>query len=386
MLPSSLPRLPAAALALSLAGLLAACHPAAPGKGSGTKQVATITIAAEPAALTTELAGRASASEESEVRPQVSGILLKRLFAEGSEVHAGQPLFQIDPTLYQAAERQARADLANAEAALVTAKLKAERYRRLGTGQLASQQDIDDAVATANQAEAARDADAAALQTARTNLRFAVVTAPIDGRIGRSLVTPGALVTASQSDAIAKIQKLDPMNVDLTQSGIQYLALRREIAAGGVLPASTEVRLKLADGTDYPLPGTLEFADVDVSEETGTVTLRARFPNPDQQLLPGMYVRAIVGQGERRQAILVPQSAVDRTPRGLAQVWVVGKDGKVHTRELQTHRVIGNRWLVDSGLSVGDQVVVEGAQGLSDGMQVQVRGAAAAPAGTAKQD
>ncbi|MFT4248612.1 MAG: efflux RND transporter periplasmic adaptor subunit [Pseudomonas sp.] len=363
---------------LLFAGLLGGCRGSDVQKPGGPKQVAVVVVGTEPVTLTTELAGRAVASEESEVRPQVAGIVQRRLFEEGSEVKAGQPLFQIEPTLYRAAEREAQADLGNAEAALVAARLKAERYRALAHGQLLSQQDIDDAEASYRQAQASRDASAAALQTARTNLRFATVTAPIGGRIGRSLVTPGALVTASQDDAIAKIQKLDPMNVDLTQSGSQYLALRREIAAGGVLPASTEVRLKLSDGTDYPLPGRLEFADIDVAEDTGTVTLRARFPNPDRQLLPGMYVRAIVEQGVREQAILVPQAAVDRTPRGLAQVWLVGQDGKAHRRELKTSRALGERWLVDDGLAVGERVIVDGMQGLVEDTPVEVAAPTAA--------
>lgn len=366
---------------LFLAGLLGGCHGGGADKAPAPKQVAVITVRTEPVTLTTELAGRAAASEEAEVRPQVGGILQRRLFEEGGEVRAGQPLFQIEPTLYAASAQQAQAELRNTEAALQTARLKAERYRALARGQLAAQQDIDDAEAGYRQAIASRDAAAAALQTARTQLRFATVAAPIAGRIGRSRVTPGALVTASQSEAIAKIQKLDPMNVDLTQSGSQYLALRREIAAGGVLPASTEVRLKLADGTDYPLPGRLEFADIDVAEDTGTVTLRARFPNPERQLLPGMYVRAIVEQGVREQAILVPQAAVDRTPRGLAQVWVVGPDGKAHRRELKTGRALGERWLVDAGLAAGEQVVVEGMQGLVEDAPVKIA-APAAVAGT----
>lgn len=312
------------------------------------------------------------------MRPQVGGILQRRLFVEGSVVKAGQPLFQIDPTLYQAAVGEARAELRNAEAALTTARLRAERYRVLGQGQLTARQDIDDAEAQYRQAEASRDAAAAALQSAQTNLRFTTVVAPIAGRVGRSLVTPGALLTASQDTAIARIQKLDPMNVDLTQSGSQFLALRREIAAGGVLPTSTEVRLKLADGSDYPLPGRLQFADIDVAEDTGTVTLRAQFPNPDRQLLAGSYVRAVVGQGVRQQAILVPQAAVDRNPRGLAQVWVIGADGKALRRQLQASRAIGDRWLVDAGLEVGERVIVDGMQGLIEGAPVQVSAPAAA--------
>lgn len=371
-------RVATAASALLLAALLGACRGNDAEKSAIPRQVTVAVTRTESVTLTTELAGRASAVEESEVRPQVGGILQRRLFEEGGEVKAGQPLFQIEPTLYQASVRQAEADLGYAEAALLTARLKAERYRTLGRGQLLAQQDIDDAQANYRQAQASREAAAAALQTARTNLRFATVDAPISGRIGRSLVTPGTLVTASQGDAIAKIQKLDPMNVDLTQSGSQYLALRREIAAGGVLPASTEVRLKLADGSDYPLPGRLEFTDIDVAENTGTVTLRARFPNPQRQLLPGMYVRAIVEQGVRERAILVPQAAVDRTPRGLAQVWVVGQDGKAQRRELKTSRAIGERWLVDAGLTVGERVIVDGMQGLVDGTLVEVATPAAA--------
>ena len=364
-----------------LALMLAACHGNS-GVGAShsgdAHRVGVITLKAEPVTLSTQLAGRTVASEESEVRPQVDGILQRRLFDEGSEVEAGQPLFQIDPTLYQAAERQARADLANAEAALVTARLRSQRFRKLGVDQLASQQDVDDADAAFRQAQATRDAAAAALQTAGTRLRYATVTAPISGRIGRSLVTPGALVTANQTSPIAKIQTLDPMNVDLTQSGSEYLALRREIAAGGIAPGSAEVHLTLSDGSEYPLPGRLEFADVDVSEETGSVTLRAQFPNPDRQLLPGMYVRATVGQGVRQQALLVPQAAVDRTPRGQALVWLAGTDGKVHRRELKAKRAVDNRWLVDSGLQPGDQVVVEGREGLAEDMDVKVRQAGAA--------
>ncbi|MET0550336.1 MAG: efflux RND transporter periplasmic adaptor subunit [Xanthomonas sp.] len=354
-------------------------------KGGGSapapapKTVEVVTLQPQSVPLSVELAGRTVASEESEVRPQVSGILRQRLFEEGATVRAGQPLFQIEPTLYQAAANQAQANLATAEATLAAATLRAERYRTLGKTQLAAQQDVDDTQAAYKQALASRDAQRAALDTARTQLRFATVLAPIGGRIGRARVTPGALVTANQTDAIAKIQQLDPMNVDITQSGNQFLALRRAIAAGGVQPASTQVRLTLSDGTEYPLPGTLEFADLDVEETTGAVTLRARFPNPDAQLLPGMYVRALVGQGVRQQALLVPQSAVDRTPRGEAVAWVVGNDNVVRQRAFTTLRAVGDRWLVGDGLKPGERVVVAGRQGLSDGAKVTVK-AAAAPA------
>ncbi|MCI2246766.1 efflux RND transporter periplasmic adaptor subunit [Xanthomonas sp. PPL568] len=359
-------------------------------KGGGTaptpaaKTVEVVTLQPQPVPLSVELAGRTVASEESEVRPQVSGILRQRLFEEGATVRAGQPLFQIEPTLYQAAANQAQANLATAEATLAAATLRAERYRTLGKTQLAAQQDVDDAQAAYKQALASRDAQRAALDTARTQLRFATVLAPIGGRIGRARVTPGALVTANQADAIAKIQQLDPMNVDITQSGNQFLALRRAIAAGGVQPASTQVRLTLSDGTEYPLPGTLEFADLDVEETTGAVTLRARFPNPDAQLLPGMYVRALVGQGVRQQALLVPQAAVDRTPRGEAVAWVVGADNVVRQREFTTLRAVGDQWLVGTGLKPGERVVVAGRQGLSDGAKVTVKTAAAAAPATSQ--
>lgn len=360
-------------LVLALAGCKDTSQPAS----ARPRQVQVLVLKAEPVALEAELAGRTVASEESEVRPQVGGVLLKRLFTEGDMVTAGQPLFQIEPALYQAAADEAQANLATREAALVTARLQAERYQQLGRQQMISQQDVDDAVASQRQAAAQREASRAALATARTNLRFATVTAPIGGRIGRAAVTPGALVTAGQAEPIAKIQRLDPMNVDITQSGNQFLALRRAIAAGGVRASSAQVRLKLSDGSDYPLAGTLQFADIDVDQATGSITLRARFPNPDGQLLPGLYVRAIVGQGVRRQALLVPQAAVDRSARGAAQAWVVDADDIVHLREFSTVRAVGNRWLVADGLQAGDRIVVGGAQGLSDGARVAIKPAAA---------
>ncbi len=363
----------------------AGCKGGGKAPAPAAKTVEVVTLQPQSVPLSVELAGRTVASEESEVRPQVSGILRQRLFEEGATVRAGQPLFQIEPTLYQAAANQAQANLANVEATLAAATLRAERYRTLGKTRLAAQQDVDDAQAAYKQALASRDAQRAALDTARTQLRFATVLAPIGGRIGRARVTPGALVTANQTDAIAKIQQLDPMNVDITQSGNQFLALRRAIAAGGVQPASTQVRLTLSDGTAYPLPGTLEFADLDVEETTGAVTLRARFPNPDAQLLPGMYVRALVGQGVRQQALLVPQAAVDRTPRGEAVAWVVGADDVVRQREFTTLRAVGDRWLVGDGLKPGERVVVAGRQGLSDGAKVTVKTAAATAAPAAGQ-
>ncbi|PJL06200.1 efflux RND transporter periplasmic adaptor subunit [Stenotrophomonas maltophilia] len=367
-------------LALALAGLLSACGKDAPKPGAAAPEVTVLTLRSQPLALQQELPGRSVASQESDVRPQVDGVLVRRLFEQGQWVKAGQPLFQIEPALYQAALNEAQANLKTAEAAAVTARLRAQRMQALGKDQLAARQDVDDAIASDQQAAAAAQAAQAARDTASTRLGFATVTSPIAGCIGRALFTPGALVTSGQADPLARVQQMDPMNVDITQSSNEYLALRRAIADGGVQADTAPVRLRLSDGTDYPLPGTLEFADVDVQQETGSITLRARFPNPDGQLLPGMYVRALVGQGTRQQALLVPQAAVDRSPKGEAQAWLVDKDGKARLRLFRTARAVGDQWLVLDGLAAGEQVVVAGAQGLADGMTVRVK-PAPAPAG-----
>jgi membrane fusion protein (multidrug efflux system) len=364
-------------LAIAVAALLAACHNDAPKAEAAPPEVSVLALQTQPLALDQELPGRTVASQESEVRPQVDGVLVARLFEQGQMVRAGQPLFQIEPALYQAALNEAQANLRTAQAAAVTARLRAQRQQSLGKDQLVARQDVDDAVANGQQAEAAVQAAQAVRDTARTHLDFARVTAPIAGRIGRALFTPGALVTSGQAEPLARIQQVDPMNVDITQSSNVYLALRRAIADGGVQASTAPVRLRLSDGTDYPLQGTLEFADIDVQQDTGSITLRAQFPNPQGQLLPGMYVRAQVGQGTRRQALLVPQSAVDRSPKGDAQVWVVDKDGKARQRVFRTARAVGDQWLVLDGISVGERVVVAGAQGLSDGMAVRVKPAAA---------
>jgi len=367
-------------LALGMATLLAACGKDAPKAAPAAPEVSVLTLQAQPLALDQELPGRTVASQESEVRPQVDGVLVARLFEQGQMVRAGQPLFQIEPALYQAALNEAQANLKTAEATAVAARLRAQRLQALGKDQLAARQDVDDAIASGQQAAAAVQAAQAARDTARTRLGFATVTAPIAGRIGRALFTPGALVTSGQAEPLARIQQVDPMNVDITQSSNEYLALRRAIAEGGVQASTAPVRLRLSDGTDYPLPGTLEFADIDVEQATGSITLRAQFPNPDGQLLPGMYVRGQVGQGIRQQALLVPQAAVDRSPKGEAQAWVVDADGKARLRVFRTARAVGNQWLVLDGIAAGERVVVAGAQGLADGMPVRVK-PAAAPAG-----
>ncbi len=367
-------------LAFGMATLLAACGKDAPKAAPAAPEVSVLTLQAQPLALEQELPGRTVASQESDVRPQVDGVLVARLFEQGQMVRAGQPLFQIEPALYQAALNEAQANLKTAEATAVAARLRAQRLQALGKDQLAARQDVDDAIASGQQAAAAVQAAQAARDTARTRLGFATVTAPIAGRIGRALFTPGALVTSGQAEPLARIQQVDPMNVDITQSSNEYLALRRAIAEGGVQASTAPVRLRLSDGTDYPLPGTLEFADIDVEQATGSITLRAQFPNPDGQLLPRMYVRGQVGQGIRQQALLVPQAAVDRSPKGEAQAWVVDADGKARLRVFRTARAVGNQWLVLDGIAAGERVVVAGAQGLADGMPVRVK-PAAAPAG-----
>ena len=380
--PRRLPRsCRAALLVVAVASLLAGCGKDAPKAAPAAPEVGVLTLQTQPLALDQELPGRSIASQESDVRPQVDGVLVARLFEQGQMVRAGQPLFQIEPALYQAALNEAQANLKTAEASAVAARLRAQRLQALGKDQLAARQDVDDAVANGQQAAAAVQAAQAARDTARTRLSFATVTAPIAGRIGRALFTPGALVTSGQAEPLARIQQVDPMNVDITQSSNEYLALRRAIAAGGVQASTAPVRLQLSDGTDYALPGTLEFADIDVQQDTGSITLRAQFPNPDGQLLPGMYVRAQVGQGTRQQALLVPQAAVDRSPKGEAQAWVVDKDGKARQRTFSTARAVGNQWLVLDGLSAGERLVVAGRQGLADGMPVRVKPATAAVAG-----
>jgi membrane fusion protein (multidrug efflux system) len=365
--------LPAGATVALLSLALAACggsdaatSPAAPA----AKEVGVLAVQSEAVNLTTELAGRTVASEVSEVRPQVGGIVTKRLFEEGSDVKAGQPLFQIEPAVYQANADQAGANVALAEASVAAARLRAERYAALVKIEGVSQQEADDAKAAYNQAVATVAANKAALAAARTNLKFTTVTAPIAGRIGRSAVTRGALVTASQATPLTTIQQFDPMYVDVTQSSGDYLALRRALADGKIEAAAATVSLKLNDGSTYARQGKLQFSDIAVDEATGTVTLRAAFPNPERQLLPGMYVRAVVAQGVQQNAMLVPQGAVSRTPQGGATTLVVNAQGKVEQRDLAVARAVGNRWLVTSGLKPGERVVVDGLQGLRPGMTV----------------
>jgi membrane fusion protein (multidrug efflux system) len=327
--------------------------------------------------LTTELSGRTSAFAVSEVRPQVSGVIRARLFAEGSVVRAGQTLYQIDPSLYQANVDQAQANLASAQATAEAARTRASRYRPLAQMEAVSRQDYTDAAAQARQSAAAVQQNRAQLETARINLHFTRVPAPIGGRIGRSLFTQGALVTANQADPLTVIQQLDPIYVDIQQSSAQLLALRRALTMSASAPASAAVRLRLEDGSDYGLTGIVEFTEAVVDQSTGTVTLRARFPNPQGLLLPGMFVRAIFAQTIAVNAFLVPQAAVSRDPQGNATVFVVGPGNKIASRRVVAERAIGPNWVVTAGLANGDRVVTEGTARVREGQAVRP-----VPAGT----
>lgn len=330
------------------------------GRDMGPPEVGYVTLKPETVPLYVELAGRTAAYETSEVRPQVSGIIKARLFKEGGIVQAGQTLYQIDASLYQAAVDQAAANLANAQANRDAAQARADRYRPLAEQEAVAKQDYTDAEAAARQAAASVAQTRASLETARINLQFTRVPAPITGRISRSLFTTGALVSAGQADPLTTIQRLDPIYVDIQQSSADLIALRRSLSSGGGVPSTTEVRLQLEDGSDYPVAGRLEFAEAMVDPNTGTVTLRARFPNPSGLLLPGMYVRARLSQVTSRDAILVPQQGVSRDPRGNATVMVVGADGKAEQKTVTASQTVGDKWLVTAGLAAGDKVIVEG--------------------------
>lgn len=327
---------------------------------SGPAQVGYVVVQPGSVPLTTELSGRVTAYQSSEVRPQVAGIVRRRFFQEGSIVRQGQTLYLIDPSLYQAQVAQASANLMSARANADAAHTKAARYKPLAQMQAVSQQDYTDAAAQARQASAAVAQNAAQLQTARINLRFTRVPAPITGRIGRSLITEGSLVTTNQTDPLTTIQRLDPIYVDIQQSSADLLALRRQLAQGGVVPASATVRLKLEDGSDFGQTGTVQFAEVMVNESTGTVTLRASFPNPQGILLPGMFVHAMLAQSVDTNAYLVPQQAVVRDAKGAAQVWIVGPGNKAVKRNVTADRTSGANWVVTSGLKPGDKVIVQG--------------------------
>lgn len=376
------------AMALGSA-LLAGCGQsggsAAGGQG-GVAEVGVVEVQGQKVTLTTELSGRTSAYQVSEVRPQVSGIIQKRQFTEGADIKAGQPLYQIDAALYQATYDSAKANLAKAAANLTTASNKAARYDDLVAIKAVSQQDYDDAQAALKQGVADVDAAKAVLETARINLAYTKVAAPISGRVGKSTVTPGALVTANQASALTTVQQLDPIYVDVTQSSAELLRLKQEWASGRLKQADAhqaEVKLLLEDGSVYAQTGKLQFSDVTVDQSTGTITLRAVFPNPKGDLLPGMYVRAVLEQGVDEQGILVPQQGVSRDNKGNPTALVLGADGKVELRTLKTDRTVGDKWLVKEGLKAGDHLIVDGLQKVQPGASAKAVPVGASPANPA---
>lgn len=337
------------------------------------QEVGIVTLTAQRAEIVTELPGRTAALRVAEVRPQVNGIILKRLFTEGSEVKEGQQLYQIDPATYQAALESAQAALARAEATQQVAKLLSDRRQKLVNSRVISAQDYDDANASYQQAVADVASARAALKSAQINLDYTKVLSPIAGRIGRSMVTEGALVTSGQATPLSTVQQIDPIYVDVTQSSAQLLRLQRELANGQLKNAGDQVataRLILEDGTPYSEPGKLQFSEVSVDQGTGSVTLRAVFPNPNRQLLPGMFVRALITGGINDHAILIPQKGVTRNPRGEPVAMVVGEGNRVEVRVLKTDRVINDQWLVTEGLKEGDRVILEGLQKIGPGAEV----------------
>jgi membrane fusion protein, multidrug efflux system len=359
-------------LSVSTLCALVACKQAPPSAPppQGPGEVGIVTLKTESVTLQTELAGRTVASLTSELRPQVSGIVKARTFEEGARVKVGQVLYQIDASMYRAAYAGAQADIAAAKATLESSKIKLERFTELLKIEGVSKQEADDARAANQLATASLAQKQAALESARINLDYTAIKAPIAGRIGKSSVTAGALVTANQTTPLATIRALDPIYVDLTESSEARLKLRAQLGNGAVQAGSAKVKLVLGDGTVYDKVGTLEFAEVAVDEATGTVTLRAQFPNPSDTLLPGMYVRAVLDQAVATTAILAPQQGITRDPKGNATAMVVGAGDKVEVRTLQTDRAIGDRWLVTGGLVAGDRLIVEGLNKIGPGMPV----------------
>ena len=354
--------------------VLAGCAREPQGVAAPTPTVSVVTLASAPVTITRELPGRTSAWLVAEVRPQVNGIVAQRLFTEGEQVEAGQPLYQIDDASYRAAANSARAQLRRAEATVVAVRLAAERSGELVKVNAVSQQDHDNAVAALGQAEADVGAARAALDAANVTLGYARITSPISGRIGRSSVTPGALVTANQPQALATVQQLDPIYVDLTQSSAELLELRRALVEGRLQRGeeAMPVTILLEDGREFAHAGTLKFSEVTVDPTTGSYALRVEVPNPEQVLMPGMYVRAVLGAGVRSDAVLVPQRGVARDPRGNTSAMVVNAQNVVEQRPVVVSRTIGDQWLVESGLAAGDRVVVEGLQKIAPGAQVEV--------------
>jgi len=355
--------------------LLSGCGRGQQPPPSAAPEVAAVTVQPQELVLTTELPGRTAAYLVSEIRPQVNGIIQKRLFTEGSDVKADHVLYQIDPAPFQATLDSAKANLAKSEANLPVTRLRFERYKQLLSEKAVSQQDYDDREAALKQAEADIEYCKAAVETARINLGYTRVTAPISGRIGKSNVTDGALVTAYQALPLATIQQLDPIYVDVPQSTSDLLRLKRRLEDKRLHQDGTNqntVKAILEDGTEYPLKGGLQFRDITVDPTTGSVVLRAVFPNPEGVLLPGMFVRAVVIEGTNEQAILIPQQAVSRDPKGNPVTLIIDAEGKIQQRRLTLDRAIGDKWLVSSGLASGDRVVVEGMQKVRPGVSVRV--------------
>ena len=360
-------------LATALAVALAACGGGQDAQEAPKPAVTVATLAAQQVTLTRELPGRTHAWLVAEVRPQVNGLVAKRLFTEGALVEAGQPLYQLDDATYRAAANSARAQLARAEATRTAAQLTARRTAELVKIDAVSRQDNDNAHAALKQAEADVGAARAALDAANVPLGQARITAPISGRIGKSSVTQGALVTANQAAPLATVQQLDPIHVDLTQTSAELLQLRRALAAGTLeSTASLPVTILLEDGTAYAHPGELKFSEVSVDPGTGSFSVRVEVANPDQVLLPGMYVRAVVGSGVRNNAILVPQRAIARDAKGNTTAMVVAADGTVESRPVRLSQTIGDAWLVEDGLAAGERVVTAGLQKIAPGAVVEV--------------
>ena len=359
---------------VAAAAVLTSCSKPQAPPPAAVPEVATITVVQKSVLLTTELPGRTTPFRIAEIRPQVNGLILKRLFTEGADVKEGQELYQIDPAPFQAALDNAKAALGRAEANLPAIQLRVGRYKQALVDKAVSQQDFDDASAALGQAEADINYYKAMVETARINLNYAHVVSPISGRIGKSAVTDGAIVTAFQPLALTAIQQLDPIYVDVPQSATELLRLQGRLEDGRLVRDGTngnQVQIILADGTKYPLEGTLQFRDVSVDPTTASVILRMVFPNPNGVLLPGMFIRAVVKEGSNARAVLIPQQAVSRDPKGNPLVLLVDPNGKVEQRMIGIDRAFGDQWLFSSNLAVGDQVVVEGLQKARPGATVK---------------
>lgn len=365
---------PVMALVLMAGLVLSGCsEPAAEPEENEPVEVGVVTLKSRSVELFTELNGRTTPHRVAEVRPQVSGLIQKRLFEEGSRVAAGQTLYQIDPKPYAAEVERAKADLARARAAVKVEELRARRLKKLLDDEAISQQAYDDAVSTLDQARAGVALARAALETAQINLDYTTVKSPIDGRIGRSFITEGALVTANQADELAQVTQLDPVYVDIARSSDELLQLKQALREGRLKQAGeqqAQVRLLLEDGSVYQRPGKLQFSEITVNESTGTVTLRAIFPNPDHDLLPGMFVRARLAEGVKDNALLVPQRGVTHNRKGEATALIINDEDKVELRRLTKGRAIGNDWLIEAGLADGDRVILNQLQKIRPGDSV----------------